>query len=642
MASEHKSLLTVVEDLTRVRSDISQLQATFKKVLETTPSWERYLYLLDLVNTNGQNLGETLVAIERLKTVIFLPQTKVAVRLKQLYELGKLPVLTTLSRINFKATVQEEAKLKLDILAFLNLDPTDKPREITNGKVGHASNWKPIDYYSYPPTLPLIIDQLLLLRVTTDKSYRQLVDYVELTSAKYTNTHNGKLIIQGRAILKYLLLEMLDDKFPNLFKQDLKFILERLMSLELLAKFAFAYNLVDPVKYNLSDDSNDEQNLEICGGIFAAYVAGLQVEHYELEKIKVWLNKLYKPMVMDLFASSQPVANVAMVEFQTLVKLITCLNRLPYENIRYDAVEVKTDQIVAQIKVEGEILGTGVSSTSFEEARDRAAFDMMDTKDKLIKLFSIVKHSYLQNRPDYVSETIRSEVLSPQMIEPDMDLPPSRPSVPFGYEYPQMNKPKTHSPHMIHPLPGQVPRNDPYPEPSQQMTRYGQSPPKPQPLLPQPIPPQHQQQQQHQHHHHQQQQQQLAYPHHSNQDSPYALRSSSPPNVYQQLQNPTNNYPPQYDYGFTEPVPHIPLSHKDIDKQAKTALHAMLKARHSNEYEVTQRETEYKTIAFYTKCFVDGHVLGTGVDTNKKNSSQKAAMAALSNTTALRRLGILD
>lgn len=199
MAAEHKSLLTVVEDLTRVRSDISQLQATFKKVMETTPNWEQYIYLLNLINSKGQNSGETFVAIEKLKSVIFLPQTKVAVRLKQLYELGKLPVLTALTEINFKANAQEEAKQKQDILAFININPDDKSRAITNEEYTNPADWKSIEYYSYPPTLPLIIDQLLLLRVSTDKSYRQLVDYVELTSERYTNTHNAKLIIQGRA-----------------------------------------------------------------------------------------------------------------------------------------------------------------------------------------------------------------------------------------------------------------------------------------------------------------------------------------------------------------------------------------------------------------------------------------------------------
>lgn len=616
MSSEIKSLLIVVEDLTRVRSDISQLQATFKKILETTPSWERYIYLLNLANSNGKNSGETLVAIERLKNVIFLPQTKVAVRLKQLYDLGKLPVLTTLSNINFKANAQEEAKQKEDILEFLNLDPEPSARAITDGMV---ADWKPSDYYSYPPTLPLIVDQLLLLRVCTDKSYRQLVDFVETTSFKFTNTHNAKLVIQGKAILKYLLLEILDDKFPNLYEQDLNLILARLMSMELLAKFAFAYNLVDPLKYNLPDDTNDERILEVCGGIFAAYVAGLQAEHYELDEIKGWIYKLYKPLVTDLFATSKPVEKVAMVEFQSLVKLITCLNKMPYDNIQYDAFEVKQDPFVAQIEVEGEILGTGTSSASYEEARDRAAVDIMESQHNIVRLFTIVKHSYLKNRPDYVPPT-----MPPEVIEPDMDLPPSLPTGSYGYQQPVTINATPHSPHMIHPLPGQIPRNDPYPDASQHMRRYGLSPP-------------HQNQQLAL----QQQQQQPVHPYQSRQQSPFGARAT-PPAAYPQLLVPRNNVTSQYDYGFTEPVPHFPLSYKDIDKQAKTTLHAMLKARFSNEYDITQRETEYRTIEYHTKCLVDGKVLGTGVDTSKKNSSQKAAMAALSNTAALRRLGVID
>ncbi|KAI5967573.1 hypothetical protein CANMA_003007 [Candida margitis] len=614
MAAGQKSLLTVVEDLTRVRSDVFQLQATFKKIMDTTPSWERYIYLLNLASTSGQNSGETLVAIERLKTVIFLPQTKVAVRLKQLYESGKLPLLTALSKINFKASVQEEAKQKLDILAFINTIPDQKPKAATHREITNVSDWKAIEYYSYPPTLPVIIDKMSLLRVSTDKSYRRLVDYVESTSSKHTNTHNAKLAIQGRAILKFLLLETLDDKFPNLFEEDLNLILGRLMSSKLLAKFAFVYDLVDPVKYNLSDDNAEESKLEICCDIFAAYIAGLHAESYELDEIKSWLNRLYEPLVMDVFATtSNPVSKVAVVEFQSLVKSVTSLNRLPYDNIQYETIKLKEDPFVAQIVVEGEVLGTGVSSASFDEARDRAAIDIMENKENGIRLFTIVKHSYLKNRDGCSPTNDRQKSLSQQMTGPEMNLSPSRALDSYGCDQSQSVTPTIHSPRIVHPLPGQFTReNDQYPEASQQMTRYGQSPP-----------------------------QQETYPYQPIVQTPYVSRFS-PPNTYSQPQVHRNNFQTQYDYGYIEPVPHIPLSYKDIDKQAKTTLHSMLKARHSNDYEVTQRDTEFKTIEFHTQCLVDGHVLGTGVDTSKKNSAQKAAMAALSNKSALRNLGIID
>ncbi|KAI5968632.1 hypothetical protein CANMA_002067 [Candida margitis] len=406
MSEEHKPLITVVEDLTSIKANVPQLQATFSNLIQKTPTRDQYEYLSNLASSDAP--GEATSTVEKMHTLVQTPQAQVSVRLRELYDMRKLPLLTAMSKIVFKSALVDQER---ELGAFLDIMPTEEEDTVSKNELIDPDVPKlSIDYFSYPPTLPGIGDKLLLIRIATDKSYRQPSDFIESTAEKYTNSHNAKLALRGRATMELILLGLLDEKFSNLYEKDLLTMRDRLMSLEVLAKFAFGYNLVDVMKYNLSVDADDETKMEVCANVFLAYIAGLQMVGYYLKDIKTWLKKLYQPLISDISASSIPLAKVAVIEFESLLKSITNVNRYPPNIVNYEIRQVNTDPFVAQVIVgdDREVVGVGVSSTSFNDARDRAALDIMDDQEKVVRIFTIIKHQYLRNQRDSRGES-RSE-----------------------------------------------------------------------------------------------------------------------------------------------------------------------------------------------------------------------------------------
>ncbi|KAI5952476.1 hypothetical protein KGF54_003343 [Candida jiufengensis] len=634
MSKPDKPLSATVEDLVQLRAIISQFQATYKSILEKSPTPELFEYYLKLGNAKIET-GEAVSTLDRLKGIIETPQIKVAVRIRQLGEAEKLPFLTGLLNVNFKAAAGTDQTLQ----TFLDIIPTvdDKTKKLL--KFNDESTKLSTDYYSYPPTLPLMANDLLLVRICTDKSYRRISDFVESKSIKYNNSHNAKLAIRGRSIMDFLLLEILEEKFPNLYENDLVVIRSRLMSSEQLAKFAFGYNLVDSMKYNLSSDANIEEKMVICGNIFLSYIAGLQMENYDLKEIKLWLKKLYEPLVIDLKASTTPIGKIALIELENLFKSITNLTKLPFDNIKYEIVEVKSDPHLAHVLVGGEVLGVGVSSVSFEDAKDRAVLDVMDNQNSINKIFTIMKESYLRNRGELVpvdhnqqqsmAVAVHDNYSDPHAYQTNSRDANTAPRSQYRmssvtsevsqgiheqYPYQQNSMYQNQMP----------PQNVGYQQSPPPMQRYGQQPTYQQ----QPPPPQQQQQPMFS---------QFGQP----QPLPPQMQMSrgSPHNSYQQINNQMNSFGvPEPVSAFNQPIncPRVPLSVKEINMQAKNDLYAILgPLQLKADYDVNQVGTEYHTI-----CSCNGIQLGFGVDTSKKKSSQKSAMAALDNHGALHQLGV--
>ncbi|KAI5963719.1 uncharacterized protein KGF55_002599 [Candida pseudojiufengensis] len=692
MSKQDKPLLQVLDELTQLRASVSQFQATFKLIIEKSPSPEKFIQYLKLSENNNDILGEATSTIERLKGLIDTPQIKVAVRIRQLYEVEKLPFLTALSNVNFKTTSTNDQSLEkfLDVVS----DFDDKKKKSKDTKKEDLT--KSTDYYSYPPTLPLINDETLLIKICTDKSYRRISDFVESSSTKYNNSHNGKLAIKGKSILDLILIEILETKLPNLYENDLIVIKNRLISFEQLAKFSFGYNLIDSMKYNLSSNAEIEQKMKICGNIFLAYIAGLQNNGYSLEEIKTWLNKLYEPLIIDLESTTTPVAKIALIELNNLFKSITNLTKLPYENIKYEILEVKTDPYVAHVVINDEILGFGVSSISFEDAKDRAVMDVMDNQSKINKIFVMLKDNYMKNKIQYTTSAS-----SPKIIQGENEIQnqsniqslggdlSTTPMVAFAYAPPeQSHHDRDHiqahqnlhqtlqSPFPQQQFQSQIDQSQSQSQSHQQQQQHQQ--PHPQQHLSQ----QHLAQQQQQPLQHSQSQQSLQYPssqlplqqlhqvqqqqqqYHTGTPAVYAHQQSyyqtsptqlsqSPPHQflpYNQIQHPTQSPIPSHMYQesnnninhngnpFNEPItcPIISLSIKDIDMKAKTDLYAKLgPLQLKADYIVEQKGSEY-----YTLCLCKGKQLGYGADFSKQKSGQKAAMAALSNQIALRELGV--
>ena len=625
MSKEHKSLLTVVEDLTSIKSIVPQLQATFNILMTKTPTRERYQYLSNVTSSDVQ--GEAASTVDKVQALIQTPQTHVAVHLKELHDMKKLPLLTALSRIGFKLTLPEQER---ELGTFLDIVPTEEER--VNKEEDSDAPKLSYGYYSYPPTLPLITDKLLLIRVATDKSYRQASDFIELTSEKYTNSHNAKLALRGRSTMELILLGVLDEKFPNMYEKDLLTIRDRIMSLEILAKFAFGYNLVDVMKYNLSVDVDDETKMEVCANIFLAYIAGLQMDGYNFKLIKLWLKILYEPLITDLSESTTPLAKVVFVEFQSLLKLITNVNRYPQSSIKYEILEVKPDPYIVQITVgdDREVVGAGVSSTSYEEARDLAVTEIMNDQERVVRIFTIMKHNYIRSRSgggrlDSLSGANNVDFQSHSQLNYTSSTPPAFSGAQSSNE-----------------TPIDAPVNQ-----SQAITRFVQHSPSPQPYT--------------------QPQREPMY----GQQAPYGRSQgfgySSPTQAYTSLSDRRDNYQQssysyentqdygqqnfgqldygQLDYGQPDydqeehaqgPYETIPLSHRDVDMRARSDLYALLNPLQTKpDYKITNNIG-----LFHALCTCEGLNLGAGIDTTKQKAAQKAAMAALCNRSALISLGV--
>ena len=76
-------------------------------IISKAPTREEYEKLLKTIRL-GEAPGETKQTIERLEQLITVLQTKVAVRLKELFLAGYLPLLTSLSKINFKSNIEDQ------------------------------------------------------------------------------------------------------------------------------------------------------------------------------------------------------------------------------------------------------------------------------------------------------------------------------------------------------------------------------------------------------------------------------------------------------------------------------------------------------------------------------------------------------
>ncbi|KAI5965520.1 hypothetical protein KGF57_000786 [Candida theae] len=613
-----------------------------------TPTYEQYQYLLNLVSSEVP--GEASSTVDKVRAQVNTPQARVAVHLKELYEMKKLPLLTALSKISFKSALPDQER---KLSAFLDIVPTEEESADNNEAKNLDAPKLSVDHLSYPPSLPVISDKLLLIRVATDKSYRQASDFIESKPEKFANSHNAKLALRGRSTMELILLSILDEKYPNMYEEDLLNIRDRLMSLEVLAKFAFGYNLVDVMKYNLSVDVDDATKMEVCANIFLAYITGLQMDGYESKVIKLWLKTLYQPLISDLATSATPIAKVAFNEFQLLLKSIANVNRYPQSSVKYDILQVKTaDAFIAQIIVgdEREVVGAGVSNTSFEDAEDSAVMEIMNDQEKVARIFTIIEQQYIRSRygGSRVDTTNGSWPMAGEMqtrSQPSQaTAAPLCGSTSSASSEPQ---PPHHSLYATTSgvqgqMPNQMASATTSHDQSRAMTRYGQHSPSPQPAYP-----------------HQPQEpiygQQAAF------GTSQGYPRSSPPCAYIPLSERRNDFQKSrhsYDsrnqqvYGQSahgssqanaqqdydqQSYETIPLSHTGIDMRARADLNSILsRLQLKPEYMVTSEGG-----SFHALCTCEGIALGAGICTTKKKAAQKAAMAALSNRSALMQLGAI-
>lgn len=665
-----KSLLTVCDDLTQVKGNVSQFQAMVNNIISKAPTREEYEKLLKTIRL-GEAPGETKQTIERLEQLITVLQTKVAVRLKELFLAGYLPLLTSLSKINFKSNIEDQfVSYFMDYNPVLPSNVVQDLRVLQGKKADHLT--APIDIISYPPTLPSINSTILLLRIMTDRSYRQPLDFIELSSNDYNKSHNGRLVLRGRAIMQLCLVEVLEESYSRLLDEDIQFISHKLMAPIILTKFAFGYNLVDHLKYNVSVDADYEEKLQIIGNIFLAYMGGLKTEGYDLSDLKLFVKRLYEPVIADYMNKNDVLSKVALVELDLLFKLITNLLYLPRENIRYEIIQVESDPHVARILVDNEELGSGVSSVSFEEAKCRAAQDILNDHNRIRKIWEILKNNHTKNNiteTTTTTTTIKTEKPETIMQIPIQQAPPTMnshigtpvveqataniASVNAGSP-PMQNHTAAISPSLANATVRQTSPQFTMQPPSQQQQQqqpFAFAQPQRYPGVAYQTP------------FLQQQQPQpyvnspMEYFHPMQQQNPHAQQAtahSPPPQLSQQPQpqsqaQPPSNGGPLYDQPSTSMnseqiyvdqygIPHLGTACKNVDTNARNDLYSKLGKAKIATPEYEDKISPEKV--YHVLVLAKGIYLGGGYDLNKKLAAQKAAMCALANKVKLSELGL--
>lgn len=272
-----KDLLNLTDDLNQVKQCISQLQASISKILQATPNEDEMEKLTSYINNSNEPL------IEKLKFLLSSPHIKLAAKFKQLMEKEKLPFLKMFTAINLKLMIPDES-----INYLLDFDPKNE----TIDKIIDDEN-------TGLPQLLKIKDDVLIQKIFIDKSFIDPVLYMENVE-DINDINNTKLILKGKYLLHYLLIDIINEVYPNLYYQDIEVLIEKMVNIQLLFKFSLLYNLTNNLKYNVSKQSSDEAKIQLIGNLFLSYLGGLSLE-YSSMTLKLWIKKIYYRVFKDFF-----------------------------------------------------------------------------------------------------------------------------------------------------------------------------------------------------------------------------------------------------------------------------------------------------------------------------------------------------
>lgn len=582
MALTQKDLLAWCDDLHQVKGNMLQLQATLNQILAKSPLISQFRDLIEQLET--PNLDRQL--LEKARNFLGSPQIKVAVRLKALFDKGLLPALLTLSKINFKS-----AKADRFVGYFLDHNPPKDaanllPAAIKKG-VPALDNMTAL-FKNYPPMLPPLSSSGLLRVVLTDKSYRSPSDYLESeVEGTFSRSHNRRLALKGRAMLELVLLDVLESTFPDIHEDDLVYMKNRLVSSHILTKLAFSYNLVDTLYHDVSQAASISDKMSIFSTVFAAYIGGLSKDGYSVDEIRLWISKLYGPIVSKMYmfytesGSLKDVHRFAFAELNFLLLRVSNVYDIPTKKIKLEFVELDEDPFaVKAVLGDSLVLGLGTSTVNFEHAKYKAAYEAISSKAKIKTIVSYVLKHF--KTPENLQEMVQEEdsyspkeapyvhVLPESAENPGVDtvegtkfLPPRPETSKQENEVPIPEKPDLKIFEAIKPPPTGPRQRAPLP--------YT-------PLLRGPLP-----------------------------------------------------------YGALPPNPNLATPNVPaVDHAAKNNLYALLGSHHLNPIYKTQKVGN----DFETSISVNEIVLGVAHDSNKKIASQKAALNALANKTALQQLGV--
>ncbi|CAH6721284.1 hypothetical protein CLIB1444_05S07668 [[Candida] jaroonii] len=327
-----KDLINLTDDLNQVKQSISQLQASISKILQTTPNEEDIETLMTAISNSNEPL------IDKLKFLISSPHIKLAVKFKQLMEKEQLPFLKMFTAVNLKLLKPDES---IDYL--LNFEPKNE----TIDQIIDDEN-------TGLPQLLKIKDDVLIQKIFIDKSFIDPVIYMENVEG-VNEINNSKLILKGKYLLNVILVDIINEVYPNLYYQDVEVLIQKMVNIQLLFKLSLIYNLTNNLKYNVSKQSSDEAKIKLIGDLFYSYLGGLSLE-YSSVTLKLWIKKIYYRVFKDFF----PPNNIENLVDDSLDNLIGKIYQnefnFIFKDLKFEIVD--TDPYVVKL---GDIIGTNSS-----------------------------------------------------------------------------------------------------------------------------------------------------------------------------------------------------------------------------------------------------------------------------------------
>lgn len=408
MSSE---FLNWCDDLHQVKGNMSQLQATLNHVLAKAPTPAQYKQLMASTEKKLAETTSDQQIVDKLRASLQSPQIKVAVRLKSLFERGFLPFWLALTKINFKS-----AKADKFVGYLLDYQPLKKDvGSIVVENEPPKKSGSQDDLAPYPPSLPPIQDKLLLKLVLTDKSLRQPLDFLELQTKNgrhdYNNNHNRKLAILGGNLLDLALVDVLVDEFPKAHEDDIEYLKYRLTNSHVVARLAYCYNLTESVLHNVSNELSPQDKLVIFKNVFLAYVGAMSKSDYSYAEIKLWVRKLYKPLISRLhedLTSEEKLQNpyeIANAEFRFLIDRVNGYLDQPKRKIKYEfEFSLEEAPFTCQLVVGPLQLGIGIGSC-YTIAKKKATFATFEDKALRKKLLEFLVDSYAPQKNGQHEET---------------------------------------------------------------------------------------------------------------------------------------------------------------------------------------------------------------------------------------------
>lgn len=435
-------LLARCDDFHQVRGNISQFQATLNQILSRTPTVAEYKHLMKTYGSDDSLDSWAPNILEKLRMLLHSPQMKVAVRLRSLYDKGYLPFLLGMSKINFKSN-----KCDRYVGYLLDYTPTKSLFSDIYKEQKDKLNEGTQDIEMYPPSLPPILDPLLLKLVLTDKSLRLPKDMLENFELLHTHLHNRKLALSGGALLNYVLIEIIEGIMPNAHEDDVVYLKSRLTSTHVLAKLAYTYNLPEAIEHNVSTEMPVEDKLVIFKNVFLAYVGALVQDKYSVTEIRTWVQSLVKPFLSRLEAQKNSGLKnqyeVAYAELQFLLARVNSYVQEPTKKIHWDfqVMEEIEDAYAFRLIVGGLALAVGTGS-DFLTAKRRAVYFSLKDKNFRSALLDLITKDYRlpeksSTNAEAKSESKTEETNSLEMpddkYEPsDANVEKAKPTLPTG------------------------------------------------------------------------------------------------------------------------------------------------------------------------------------------------------------------